>query len=477
MFIKTYFKVDLNFLRRGKMGKDRSIAVVASSGFSTTKSLCFSLKKLKYHTHTLTPTAWLKDYPACHSNQIALISDDILPLVMNHQTALPNQKRILAVLQKDMEHLDNKIIKKFDDVFFWPCNLKELYFRIEKAFTNKNGQQFNKISSYENNDLSRFNLYGNSSSFKEISFLIKKYSKFDEPLLISGETGTGKELAAKAIHSLSPRNNKPFIPINCGGIPDELFENELFGHESGAYTGATQKYKGIVEQAEGGTLFLDEVDTLTTKAQVSLLRFLQYKEYRPLGSQGLQQSNLKIMAATNTPLTHLSNSPSFRKDLLFRLRVTELSVPPLRKRGEDILLIANIIVKKLSKKYETPIKVISPESTKFLLSYSWPGNIRELENVVYRAFVMNEDKEIRIQDHHLIEPDPFNHKINEPNLYLNFREAKTNAIEQFEKSYLIHLMERAQGNVTKASTLAEKERRSLGKLLKKHGINAQNYKE
>jgi len=314
-------------------------------------------------------------------------------------------------------------------------------------------------------------LIGESAPFKGMMALIDKIAGYDATVLIVGETGTGKELAARAIHYLGRRAGKPFIPVNCGALSDHLVENELFGHGKGAYTDARESQAGLIAQAEGGTLFLDEVDTLSPKAQVSLLRFLQDGQYRPLGGGRVESADVRILAASNTDLEERVGLDQFRADLHYRLNVMELRVPPLRERGEDVPLLARWFIAEAACRYQVPPRALHPDTLAWLQDQAWPGNIRELRNRIQREFLMGDGPVIHISGgtpvrdgRHQVDPDQA------PPDTLNFNEAKQRAMRDFERGHLIRLMRHSLGNVSQAARLAGKERRTLGKLLKKHHI-------
>lgn len=321
-------------------------------------------------------------------------------------------------------------------------------------------------------------LIGESEAFRAMLNTLKKIAGFDTPVLISGETGSGKEMAARAIHYLSKRRDQPFVPVNCGALPDHLVENELFGHRRGAYTDAREHQDGVIAQAEGGTLFLDEIDTLSAKAQVSLLRFLQDGSYRPLGASNPIQANVRILAATNTDLGKSMEAGTFRADLCYRLNVMELPIPPLRQRPGDAPLLARHFIREAARQYGLPDKPLHPDTLAWLTSQPWPGNVRELENIIQRAFLLSEGPQVMIQppqpprEERRIQPD---RRRNHPTT-LNFNQAKEMAVREFEQSHLQHLMHISGGNVSQAARLAGKERRSLGKLLKAHGIDATRFR-
>ncbi|MBK8814418.1 MAG: sigma-54-dependent Fis family transcriptional regulator [Methylococcaceae bacterium] len=325
------------------------------------------------------------------------------------------------------------------------------------------------------------NLIGKSSLFTEKLSFIKKASNCNVPILIESETGCGKEVTARAIHYIGARKSFPFIPMNCGAIPDQLIENELFGHEKGAYTDAKESQPGLTLQADGGTLFLDEIEALSMKGQVTLLRFIEDNVIKPLGATKSRKVNVRIIAASNVCLAELVAKGQFRQDLLFRLNLLYLNLPPLRHRKEDIRALAEHFIEKFRNQYHQPNKYFHPETIKWMCEYNWPGNIRELENFVHRSFLLSEDTEIITNVYQQeIQQTLSRRKLVDRRqnftLDASFNEAKNHALDYFEKIYLTWVISDSKGNVTQAANKAQKERRALGKLLKKHQINPNQYR-
>jgi DNA-binding NtrC family response regulator len=303
---------------------------------------------------------------------------------------------------------------------------------------------------------------------------IARISTADATVLIQGETGTGKELAARAIHYQSGRRNHPFVPVNCGALPENLAENELFGHERGAYTDARQAASGLIADAEGGTLFLDEIEAMSARIQVILLRFLQDCVYRPLGSRRSMRGNVRIVAASNVSIAKLAHQGRFREDLMYRLRIMTLDLPPLRERSGDVPLLAEYFMRKLALQYRVDEKRISPRLMAALRDYAWPGNVRELENLLHRAFLYSESGELQLEDADVPAFGGYqsaDHAGSGECPLLLFNTAKDFAIAEFEREYLKRALARAGGNVSAAARAAGKERRAFGKLLKKYGID------
>ena len=314
------------------------------------------------------------------------------------------------------------------------------------------------------------NLIGESAAFTAAVNKIPVIARCDVRILISGETGTGKELCARAIHYLSPRTGAPFIPVNCGAIPPELIENELFGHERGAFTGAATAQAGLIREAEGGTLFLDEVDCLPLLAQAKLLRFLQEREYRPLGSARMRRADVRVITATNVDLAEAVEEGRVRRDFYYRLNIIPLRLPPLRERRADIGLLARHFLAKFAAEFARAAARFSDEAVEKLRAYDWPGNVRELEHVVERAVALSTEEVIDGAEIDLPSSAPA-HECRD-----SFKDAKARAVAEFEKQYLSELLATHHGNITRAAQAARKNRRAFWQLLRKHHIDVRGLK-
>jgi DNA-binding NtrC family response regulator len=292
----------------------------------------------------------------------------------------------------------------------------------------------------------------------------------DASVFIRGESGTGKEVFARAIHYLSKRAGQPFVPVNCGAIPGELVESELFGYRRGAFTGAVRDGTGLVGEADSGTMLLDEVDSLPGAAQVKLLRFLDDGEFRALGSSKSERANVRVIAATNADLEQRVRERKFREDLYYRLNVLKLALPPLRVRCGDLPLLARHILERQALIYGCEAKPISAAAQDLMAAYRWPGNVRELENVLIRAIVLSEGPEIEVRDLAL-QSGP-----SEPLPDGSFRALKARVIQDFELGYLQTMLDRHGGNITRAAHAAGKNRRAFWELLRKHGMNTARHR-
>jgi len=320
------------------------------------------------------------------------------------------------------------------------------------------------LSSSESDVLAEF--IGKDFAFTKTVGRIPSLARADGAVLISGETGTGKELFARAIHRLSARASSPFVPVNCGSLVDTLFQDELFGHERGAFTDARSRQEGLLAHAAGGTLFLDEIDTLAPRAQISLLRVIQDRSFRPLGTALEQRVDVRFVAATNAALDLLINAGTFRADLYYRLSVFQIMLPPLRDRREDILLLALHFLRKGASRTSR----LSAGSEVALLAHDWPGNVRELENAIERGLSAAPGGVLERED--LGIPMPTTGAAPQTSSY---KEQKRTVLEAFERDYLLRIMTEHRGNVSRAARAAGKERRDLGKLLKRYHLDPRQF--
>ncbi len=327
-------------------------------------------------------------------------------------------------------------------------------------------------ASYDS-DWVRLKLIGRSATFRVATDLIRRFAAHDVTVLLRGETGTGKELAARAIHYLGKRREQPFIPVNCGAIPDMLVESELFGQARGAFTDAREAQPGLVAQASGGTLFLDEVDSLSLKAQISLLRFLQDGSFRPLGARAYLHSDARVVAATNADLEHLVSHGLFRSDLFFRLAIVPLQLPPLREREGDVRLLAESLLRTFGEQHGSGPTRIDDATMRRLERHRWPGNVREMANVMQRAFLMSDGYVLVLPPGALGPDDPAAATADLADLAshrsapccTSYHAAREEALCEFERRFVCRALAASEGNVSLAARLAGKERRSFGRLL------------
>jgi DNA-binding NtrC family response regulator len=370
----------------------------------------------------------------------------------------------LAILPGDDSELMRVAAEAVDDFLLFPVCAEEFRQRVARLL----GAGLSPVETASASLLGEMSLQrmvGRDPAFLGVITKAAIFAGGDAPVLLTGETGTGKELCARIVHLMSKRRNGPFIPVECGALPEHLFESEVFGHCRGAFTDARTDQKGLVTLAQGGTLFLDEVDGLTAAAQGKILRLLQEKTYRALGSEHFRGSNIRVIAATNANLENLVRNKQFREDLFFRLNVLRIHLPPLRQRPQDIALLARHFVDEISADQVVAKKVLSPASIRKLEAHSWPGNVRELYNAVQRAMLSAPGSQI-CGAH--IDLSPFQTTSETP--AQDFRHGKINAIQKFERDYVEVLLEKHAGNITHAAREAGKDRRAFGRLAKKYGV-------
>jgi DNA-binding NtrC family response regulator len=279
-----------------------------------------------------------------------------------------------------------------------PFSLPELSFQIKRALEKRGQRSPAPVADLSPEVYKPYNFIGESPEIRKVFRIVSRVAKTDASVIVSGETGTGKELVAGAIHYNSPRAGGPFVRVNCAALPEQLLESELFGHERGAFTDASRMRVGRFEHANGGTIFLDEVADMSLFTQAKVLRVIQEKEFERLGSNATVKTDVRIISATNKDLTDLMRRSLFREDLYYRLNVVTIRLPPLRERGGDITLLIRFFLKKYSTEMEKRIHGIEPAAMRLLTSYEWPGNIRELENVIERAVLMAEGDLITAED-------------------------------------------------------------------------------
>jgi len=313
-------------------------------------------------------------------------------------------------------------------------------------------------------------LIGRHPEFLKLLRRVPAMAHSNASVLLLGETGTGKEVVAQAIHYASPRARGPWVAINCAAIPADLMEDELFGHIRGAYTHAHTAREGLVREAEGGTLFLDEIDALSLAAQGKLLRFLEDKQYRVVGSSSLRCADVRIVAASNRDLRLAAANANFRPDLLFRLNVLSLTLPPLRERLEDVPALALHFFSQANFEAGRHLVGITPAALHRLLAHHWPGNVRELKHVIERAVLLAEGQALQPNDIEIDGAEPAD------DFPMSFRDAKARAVRSFERCYLEELMLQNQGNISRAARVAQKNRRALFELLRRHEIDTARFR-
>ncbi len=345
-----------------------------------------------------------------------------------------------------------------------PFDSKSLLQQVEAALRttagSNTGQQDVSVESWRAEIMTR------SPQMENLLGQAKLISSSDASVLIQGESGTGKELLARAIHQASPRRNHPFIAINCGAIPEQLLESELFGHSKGAFTGALRDHRGLFQSADGGTLFLDEIGDMPMPLQVKLLRALQERTIRPVGSSASIPVDVRVISATHRNLAEEMKVGRFREDLYYRINVVGLELPALAARREDISLLANSFLHRLSEKYGKRLNGFAPEAMELLIAAPWPGNVRQLQNIVEQTVVLSTTSLV---------PASLVQKALHDDIggILPFETARKN----FERDYLIKLLKATNGSVTQAARLAQRNRTEFYKLLQRHELTPALFKE
>jgi len=302
------------------------------------------------------------------------------------------------------------------------------------------------------------NIIAKSPKMQQVIEVIKIVAKSNATVLITGESGTGKELVARALHSQSHRQGKPFIAVSCAALPESLLESELFGHEKGSFTGAYAQKKGKFEIANRGTLFLDEIGEMSANIQVHLLRVLEEKEFTRVGGNELIKVDVRVISATNKDVKQAVANGQFREDLYYRLNVVTIELPPLRERKEDIPLLAQHFLKKFALGNQKDITGFSPEATDFFLNYEWPGNVRELENAIERAVILAKNSSIQVTD------------LPQENLLLARSASPGGRLEEVEKNHIISVLNKTRGNYSQAARLLGISRMTLYNKARAYGL-------
>ncbi len=388
----------------------------------------------------------------------------------------PMTKVMMMTGVKDMEVAALAFKKGAADLIPKPFKVNDLGRRIDQLMEEKRRMLDDMEGSSRHSFRKPRNIVGESPAMRKVFRLVELVSGRSATVLITGESGTGKELVARAIHNRSPRARSPFVAINCGAIPENLLEDELFGHVRGAYTDARQSRIGKFEQANGGTLLLDEIGTMPMNLQIKLLRVLEEREFQRLGSNQTVRVDVRIIAATNTELREKVKKGEFRDDLFYRLNVVPIQLPSLRERKEDIPLLVNHFLKIIAQEDNQPVQKIDTAALKLLMTHSWPGNVRELRNVLELGCVLSGDR-------NLLEGKDFPSLIGEglgadgqPDLLQNYLQLPTEGIDlnqvvsELEKNLICQSLKRTQGNKGKAARLLNLKRTTLVEKLRRMNL-------
>lgn len=396
---------------------------------------------------------------------------DALALLATVKETTPD---VSVILLADQDHLDDHYKSKIPgSCLLLSKPLQESAFmKTLEEIASQKAESKKSSESAGSQDSAFGNIIGVSDAMKDIFGIITKVSKSDSTIVIYGESGTGKELVARAIHYSSDRKKHPIIPVNCGAIPEDLLESELFGHEKGAFTGAIRNRPGRFELAHDGTIFLDEIGDMSPSLQVKLLRVIQERNFERIGGIKTIEADVRIIAATNQNLEQAVTEKRFREDLFYRLNVIPIHLPPLRQRGDDIMLLVGYFLKKFNDSKKKQVTGLSSEVIRIFMGYPWPGNVRELENLMEMLVVMKEEGEITVEDlpRRILQAKgrdaAFDSDIELPDEGINFNEI----VEQFEKNLLLKALKKTEGVKNRAAKLLNLNRTTLVEKLKRYNL-------
>ncbi len=401
-----------------------------------------------------------------------------LELLKQIKDVSPDQTILMMTAHGNIDMVVNAMKNGAYDFITKPFDHDSLVVRLEKALERSRLIKENLMLQRNcfSNELHE-HIVGKSLAMKKIYETITMMAGTDITVLITGESGTGKNLIARAIHTLSDRNKGPFVTVNCPTIPETILESELFGYKKGAFTHAEKNKTGLFQEAEKGTIFLDEIGEISPSIQTKLLRVLQDKEIKPLGDTRVIKVDTRIIASTNQNLPELIKAGQFREDFFYRLNVLPIMMPPLRERTRDIPLISNHLVQKHCKKLKKPDKIISPELMSFFMNYHWEGNIREMESAIIRGILYSSSDKITLFD------AGFKNNIHQLSTaietdfsFLNYKEAKEKVLHNFNHNYVGDVLKSNTGNITQTAKQIGLERQALQQIMKRFEIKADKYK-
>lgn len=406
---------------------------------------------------------------------------DGLTLLHRIKQVLPDLTVVMMTAHGSIETAVEAIKIGAYDFITKPFDLDSLIVRIEKALERssliKENIRLKKVceSAHIFQDI-----VGESPPMQRVFETIRMVANTDLTVLITGESGTGKDLTARAVHALSNRAKGPYVPVNCPTVPEQILESELFGYKKGAFTHATGNKQGMFQEAHHGSIFLDEIGDVSPTIQTKLLRVLQEKEIKPLGDTATIKVDVRIIASTNQNLTKKIAGGEFREDFFYRLNVLPIKLPPLRERREDISLLATHLLAKHCAKLNQPVKHISGDLLRMFMEYPWTGNIRELENVIVQGIMFSKSDEIRPED---IGFDKKTARLTRPAAAgkyvenLPYKDAKESILEVFNFDYIGNLLKKTGGNVTRAAKECGLERQSLQQIMRRYNISADDFRE
>ncbi len=389
---------------------------------------------------------------------------DGLQLLERVKELSPSTDVVIMTAYASIDSAVTAIKKGASDYIVKPFINEDVKMRLKRILEHKNLQKEVEALKHQLSQRLKGDIFwGSSPQMLEIMRLLERVIPTKSPILILGESGTGKGVLAEFIHNNSPRQDKPFISINCSAIPENLLESELFGYKKGAFTGAVTDKKGLIELAHGGTLFLDEIGDMPLNLQAKLLKFLETGEFIPLGDTIKKQVDVRILSATNKNLEDLIKEGKFREDLYFRLNVIEIRIPPLRERREDIPALVYFLIEKLAREHGKEIKGITNDALSFLINYDWPGNVRELKNVLERAVILSTGVFITAKEL----PERIKGQKEEEPQVRTLKEA----LEDFEKNIILNTLKQVDFNKEEAAKVLGIDLATLYRKIKKHDLS------
>ena len=425
--------------------------------------------------HAAAPT-WLKNN-ICDLAVVGLAGDDGpgLDLIASMRAVAPDLP-IVAVLRAPTVNAVTACFRfGVTDCLSEPFDGSALRARVERLLGQlRRGAEYELLRRQVERPYGFDDMIGGSPAMRKVFDLIQQVAESGVDVLVVGETGTGKELVARSIHKRSRRASEPFVPVDCGAIPDSLLESEFFGHERGAFTGADQRRIGLLEFADRGTFFLDELGELPLLLQAKLLRTLQERRIRRVGGRDEIDVDVRIVAATARQLDDLMRRQQFRQDLYYRINVVRIDLPPLRDRGDDIGLIAEYMANRYSREMSKDVRGITPEAYQVLAQYPWPGNVRELQNVVRRGIALTKNSMLGLDD--LADEVVAHAGQRDTSAPQGYFQARDQHIARFERQYLTELLQRHHGDVRSAAKEACLPRGTLYRLLKNHGLDSGSFR-
>ena len=395
------------------------------------------------------------------------------------QSNYPDLTVVMLTAFGNIESAVKAIKKGAYDFIAKPFEQDEIIFKIQKALERSLLLKENRRL-LKSNKSAPIDLIGKSEPMQKVFEQINMVASSDITVLITGESGTGKDMTARSIHALSPRKNKSFIPVNCPTIPEHILESELFGYKKGAFTNASRNRIGLFQEADKGTIFLDEIGDIGSSIQTKLLRVLQEKEIKPLGDTKVKKVDVRIIASTNSDLEQKIADHEFRQDFFYRLNVLPIELPPLRDRITDIPILAKHLVAKQCKKLNKEAKIISEEVMDLLMKQSWPGNVRELENIIVQGILYSKGDNIALSDIPLkdIKMEKESHKrfYNDTIASLPYKEAKEKLLHEFNHYYIGARLSAANGNITQAARQCNIDRQALQQIMKRFSIDPEPFR-